>query len=205
MLTGWTFFRIPSRVPLSMSCRVHLRDRCPQQSIRLNGKKNGRVVSSSRSRRPRYSSTNRSNSSVWQVALVFGQQRPLHPLHHVFARRQDMRIDDQPHLRSREAAAIQQTRIRLGFSTGCERRQSPNADANGSIGRELVGDAVGQRIVLGRHLERELPDAAQRAASRANQRFVVVDPVQGGVRKDQVVADSAAGDRCGETPRSSRP
>src|SRR6185295_666066 len=46
-----------------------------------------------------------------QVARVLGEQRSLHPFHDLVASGQDMRIDDQAHLRLVKAALVEQPRV----------------------------------------------------------------------------------------------
>src|ERR1700716_3168265 len=86
MLVGWTFFRMPSRVPLSTLSPTQY----PLERVE---------------ERPRVLQPIEQPSAVGvhelivhrggQVPLVLGEHRPLDPLDDVLARRQDMRIDDQ--------------------------------------------------------------------------------------------------------------
>src|SRR6516225_6067660 len=107
MLTGWTFFKIPSRIPFNIS-RVsgsgvplppaqypfeRVEERLPGLELREQALAilvDEPIV-----------------QIVGQVSLVFRQQRPFHPFDDIFAARQDMRIDDQLDLRIAEPATIE--------------------------------------------------------------------------------------------------
>src|SRR5215813_12970343 len=54
-----------------------------------------------------------SEELVGQRSRVRREQRPFHPFHYGLARRQDMRIDHQPHVRIGEPATIQNPCVAL--------------------------------------------------------------------------------------------
>src|SRR3954471_7139988 len=102
MLTGCTFFRMPSRVPLSTFS--------PQQDPLEREEE-----------RPLAADPLEQQSAIrveeplvqrWRkVPRILRQESSLDPLHHVFRSRQDMRIDDQAHGWNREPQSEHQTRV----------------------------------------------------------------------------------------------
>src|SRR5258706_14409164 len=104
MLTGCTFRRIPSRVPLSTLTPTQYP--FEREKVRLRGVQ--------LRQQPRAILLDEALEQVGrQVTRVLRQQRPLHPLDYRLARRQDMRIDHEAHVRIGEPAAIQQPCILL--------------------------------------------------------------------------------------------
>src|SRR5258708_16380252 len=99
MLTGCTFRRMPSRVPLSTLTPTQYpfeREEVRLRGVQLRQQPRAILLDEALEQMRR------------QVPRVFGEQRPLHPFHHGLARCQDMRIDDQPHVRIAKPPAITQ-------------------------------------------------------------------------------------------------
>src|SRR2546430_28089 len=104
MLIGWTFLRMPLRVPLSTLSPAQ--NPFEREEVRL-----GRVELR---QEPRPVLLDEAlEEGRWEVARVLREQRALHPFDHRVARRQDMRIDHQAHIRIAEPAAVKNSCVPL--------------------------------------------------------------------------------------------
>src|SRR3954470_19721702 len=113
MLVGWTFFRMPSRVPLSTLS--------PTQNPLERVEERPRVLEL----REQACAILVDEPIVYGLGhapLVGRQHRALHPLDDLVARRQHMRIDDQAYLRLGEAAAIHDACINIRSQNGVRSR-----------------------------------------------------------------------------------
>src|SRR3954447_13107414 len=120
MLVGWTFFRMPSRVPLSTLS--------PTQNPLERVEERPRVLEL----REQACAILVDEPIVYglgQPPLVGRQHGPLDPLDDLVACRQDMRIDDQAHLRLGEPAAIHDAGVQIRRQDGVRSRP---AGENGS-------------------------------------------------------------------------
>src|SRR5256885_16575068 len=89
MLTGCTFFRIPSRVPLSTLAPAQYPFERKEKRPRLFQLRN----------EPRAVLIDEAGEQIRRQPLfVLRQQRPAHPVDHRLTSRQHMRIDDQARL-----------------------------------------------------------------------------------------------------------
>ena len=85
------------------------------------------------------------------------------------------------------AEALEEQRVLLGRADGASGvRVTAEGVAKGRLARHLGGDHVGGVIEVGRHLHRELPAGAERRRQAREERRVIIDPVQRGVREDDV-------------------
>src|SRR5215467_5851353 len=107
MLMGCTFFRMPSRVPLSISRVSGSGGPLPPAQYPFERVEERPLGLELREQALAILADEPIVQLAGQVSLVFRQQRPLHPFDDVFAARQDMRIDDQLDLLLAEAATIQ--------------------------------------------------------------------------------------------------
>src|SRR4051812_30971432 len=120
MLTGWTFFRIPSRVPLStLAPAKYPLEREEERPRRLELRQETRLI--------------RLHEPVEQFAieplLVFREERSAHPLDHRFRTFQNMRIDDQTGLRIAESKSEQKACV--GFHRQHHAGTAPGAQRGG--------------------------------------------------------------------------
>src|SRR5438552_9314467 len=109
MLTGWTFFRIPSRVPLStLAPAQDPFERKEERPRRLDLPQQARLIL-----------FDKSGEQVGRkVLLVLGEERAAHPIDNSLRSRQNMRIDDQACPRIAESDPEQDPRICVGCQHG---------------------------------------------------------------------------------------
>src|SRR5215831_3197889 len=117
MLTGWTFFRMPSRVPLSTLS--------PAQDAFERKEERSRPPQALR-QPPPVLLDERLEHVRRQMTCVLRQQRPLHPVEHAVRSGQNMRIDDQADFGIAETKRVQQTRVGIGREDVS--RQPPSAE-----------------------------------------------------------------------------
>src|SRR5206468_9038981 len=85
-----------------------------------------------------------------------------------------------------ESRSIQQTRIRVWREDRL--RTPPPLEILAKLGRrEIVGDGVRDTVVHRRNLERELPARPECAREARDQSSMIVNPVKGSVRRDDIV------------------
>jgi len=122
---------------------------------------------------------------------VVGEQRALYPVHHGVGARQVMAVDLQTDVLLDKVEFVQAGRVCLGqehvpgpFSRARPERQRLGEGAlEGDLGR----DRMGGMVMVGGDLEGQLAAGAQRPGQPGEQRFVPVDPVEGGVGEHHVV------------------
>src|SRR5438552_15101922 len=109
MLTGWTFFRIPSRVPLStLAPAQDPFERKEERPRRIDLPQQARLILSDKS----------AEQVGRKVFLVLGEECAPHPVDNSLRSRQHMRIDDQACPWIVESDPEQDPRIRVGCQHG---------------------------------------------------------------------------------------
>jgi len=97
-----------------------------------------------------------------------------------------VRIDDQLHPRFAEAAAIEEASVGVGSEHRVRSGPPLSADRKRLSCRQVVSHGMRERIVLRGYLKSQLAAGRQGGGQSFDEMLVVVRPVQGGVRKDQV-------------------